>query len=417
MKLIKIVGILTIILVLATSIANATFTISETQLYSKGKSKPLLKVASNGGEITVTKVFYKNNGKEYPAYCVNKELGGVGEYGSYSVTINEAVSNPQVWRAITNGYPYKSLESLGVLDEDEAYAATKQAVYCVLYGYDLSRYLPIGDAGERTLNAIKKIVDIARNTGDTKPSNQIKIIENEDWKIDEKNKTYITKTLEIKTECPAQKYIINLEDTKENQIKITDMSDNEIQETKENKFKIKMPINLLEKDGTIGSKVQANLETKPVLYGNSNNSTYQNYALAGEIYEGGEGDIKVNYNKNTNRLKIIKKDDNDGKALEGVEFNIIDENGEIKYSKVKTNEKGEIIIDGILPGKYFIEEVSTKQGYIKLNNKVEFDIDLNEEVEVTITNEKREEPKKEKKESKKEKTYTEKNYKLPVTGM
>ena len=195
------------------------------------------------------------------------------------------------------------------------------------------------------------------------------------------------------------------------------MNDNEIQETKENKFKIKMPINLLEKDGIIGIKVQANLETKPVLYGNSNNSTYQNYALAGEIYEGGEGDIKVNYNKNTNRLKIIKKDDNDGKALEGVEFNIIDENGEIKYSKVKTNEKGEIIIDGILPGKYFIEEVSTKQGYIKLNNKVEFDIDLNEEVEVTITNEKEKEPKKEKKESQKEKTYTEKNYKLPVTGM
>ena len=48
---------------------------------------------------------------------------------------------------------------------------------------------------------------------------------------------------------------------------------------------------------------------------------------------------------------------------------------------------------------------------------MEFDIDLNEEVEVTITNEKGEEPKKEKKESKKEKTYTEKNYKLPVTGM
>ena len=105
------------------------------------------------------------------------------------------------------------------------------------------------------------------------------------------------------------------------------------------------------------------------------------------------------------------------KEIKDWEFNIIDENGEIKYSKVKTNEKGEIIIDGILPGKYFIEEVSTKQGYIKLNNKVEFDIDLNEEVEVTITNEKEKEPKKEKKKFQKEKTYTEKNYKLPVTGM
>lgn len=411
MKLIKIIGILAIILILTTSIAHATFSISQTQLYSKGRCKPLLKLTSNGGEIIVTKVFYKSEGKENPAYCVNKELGGVGEYGNYGVTINEAVSNPQIWRAITNGYPYKSLESLGVLDEDEAYTATKQAVYCVLYGYDLSRYSPIGEAGERTLNAIKKIVDIARNTTTTKPSNQIKIIENEEWKIDEKNKTYITKTLEIKTECSAQKYIINIEDTKENQIKITDMNDNEIKETKDNKFKIKMPVKLLEKDGTIGIKIQANLETKPVLYGNSNNSAYQNYALAGEIYEGGEGEIKVNYNKNTNKLKIIKKDDADGKALEGVEFNIIDETGEIKYSKVKTNEKGEIIIDGILPGKYFIEEVSPKQGYTKINNKVEFDIGLNEEVEVTITNEK------EKEEPKKEKTHTEKNYKLPVTGM
>ena len=66
---------------------------------------------------------------------------------------------------------------------------------------------------------------------------------------------------------------------------------------------------------------------------------------------------------------------------------------------------------------FILQKVLWTSHNIKLNNKVEFDIDLNEEVEVTITNEKEKEPKKEKKKFQKEKTYTEKNYKLPVTGM
>lgn len=411
MKTTKIIGVLIILLMIITNVTYATFTINETQLYSKGKCKPLLKLSSNGGEIIVTKVFYRSGEKENPAYCINKELGGVGEYGSYSVTVNEAISNPQIWRVITNGYPYKSFESMGVEDEDEAYTATKQAVYCVLYNYDLSRYSAIGEAGERTLKAMRKIVEIARNTNTTKPSSTIVIEEKNDWEIDEKNKKYISKTLEIKTECNAQKFIIDLEEKRKDEVKVTNMEDVEITETEENKFKIKIPINLLEKDGSVKVKIKANLETNPILYGNSNNTTYQNYALAGEIYETSEGEKEVNYRKNTNKLKIIKKDDNNGKLLEGVEFNIIDESGTIIYSKAKTNEKGEIIISGILPGKYFIEEVSAKQGYIKSNNKFELDIDLNEEVEVTITNEK------EKEKTQKEKTYTEKNYKLPITGM
>ena len=89
----------------------------------------------------------------------------------------------------------------------------------------------------------------------------------------------------------------------------------------------------------------------------------------------------------------------------------VDENGNIKYSNLKTNKEGEILIENMLPGKYFIEEVNTINGYQKLEEKIEIDLTLNEELTITIENEK------EKIEPKKEKSYSERITKLPVTGM
>ena len=90
---------------------------------------------------------------------------------------------------------------------------------------------------------------------------------------------------------------------------------------------------------------------------------------------------------------------------------ILNDKGEIKYSNLETNDKGEIDIEGILPGKYYIEEVSTIDGYKLLENKIEFEIALNEELSITITNNKEEIT------PKKEKSYSERITKLPVTGM
>lgn len=399
----KLIILSMILIIISTSVVHATFNIKTADLYSKGRCKTLLKTSNNGLDIIVTKVFYKNNGKENPAYCINKELGGVGEYGNYSVSINDVVRNPLVWRIITNGYPYKSIQSLGLADEDEAYTATKQAVYCVLYDYDFSKFIPVGQAGERTLNAMKQIVTNARNSQSTKPNNNIQIKEITDWKVDETDQKYIIKNFEIFTECNYKDLKIEIVDNKENQIKIS--------EIKDNKFSIKLPINLLEKDDEIEIKASAQLETNPVLYGNSNNSAYQNYAITGEIYEGGYGSKRVQYNKNTTHLKIIKKDDKDGKILKGVKFKILNDKGEIKYSNLETNDKGEIDIEGILPGKYYIEEVSTIYGYKLLENRIEFEIALNEELSITITNNKEEII------PKKEKSYSERITKLPVTGM
>lgn len=399
----KIICLILISTCIFTQYTYATFKIDKANLYSKGRCQSLLKNSATGGEIIVTKVFYKDGENEYPAYCMNVELGGVGEYGNYDVTITEAVNNPLVWRVITNGYPYQTFETLGVANEDEAYTATKQAVYCVLYDYDVndfSKYIPIGEAGTRTLNAMKQIVNKARNSEETKPSNQIKLEEISQWKIDEQEKDFISKKIKISADCNIKEYDISLTDDKEKQIKISQLEQNE--------FKIMVPIKLLEKDDTIEINVTGELETKPILYGKPNITNYQNYALAGQIYEGGSGKIKVQYNKNTSKLKILKEDDENNK-LEGVEFRILDEEKEIVYSNLTTNESGEIIIEGILPGKYYLEEVKSIDGYKKLEKMIEFEITINEELEITVTNEKEEIK------TENNKKYSEK--KLPITGM
>ncbi len=50
--------------------------------------------------------YVANDGNKYPAYCVNRELLGVGlsdlEYDNYDVSISELYSNQTIWRALKN---------------------------------------------------------------------------------------------------------------------------------------------------------------------------------------------------------------------------------------------------------------------------------------------------------------------------
>ena len=238
----------------------------------------------------------------------------------------------------------------------------------------------------------------ARNSTETKPSSNININQITNWEIDN-TKEYISKTFEITSEANIQSYNISITNDKEKQIKITDLNGKEISnEITEKRFKTMIPIRLLE------------------LYGASNNANLQNYALTGEKFEIGEGSVTVNYSKNSSKLKIIKQDETGTKRLKGVEFQIWNDKNELAYTNLKTDENGEISIEGILPGKYFLEEVNSIDGYKKLENKIEFELTLNEELKITVKNPK-DEPEIKKEIKERNQTYSEKMNKLPVTGM
>ena len=50
--------------------------------------------------VVTNYVGYNYNGTMYPAYCLNKDVGGVAEYGGYTVSVSDILDNVQVWRTI-----------------------------------------------------------------------------------------------------------------------------------------------------------------------------------------------------------------------------------------------------------------------------------------------------------------------------
>ena len=142
-KIIKLITITIIALILNIVIFSHTVQALEQQqisIYTKGNFDRFLKY--NGVLIKTANAVYADNGKEYPAYCLNVELTGVGDkIAPYETINNGKITDVGLWRVIINGYPYKSLESLGVISEEEAYTATKQAIYCYIYNIQFISFI------------------------------------------------------------------------------------------------------------------------------------------------------------------------------------------------------------------------------------------------------------------------------------
>ena len=384
---------------------------------------------------------YTKDGVTYPAYCLDKTKQGVNNELSYSVSIQNAISDVKLWRIIINGYPYKTIGELGCANKEEAFTATKQAIYCYIHGNNPNDYSPIGEAGNRTLRALKQILSNAEKNNETQISNTVKVIKEQDsFNVDSKEKNYVSKIYSIQAGTTISNYQIELEKENKNLpegIKITDINNNSKTEFSQNeKFKILIPIkNLLDED-SFNIKIKTKIKNKPVLYGKAENSGYQDYALTAATYEDAYGKAQDKYYKNGTKVKIIKQDEETKERMGNVEFNILDENKQIIYANLRTDKNGEVQIKNLIPGKYYIQETSTKDGYLLDNNLIEFNVDLNEEFTITINNlfekvpeqETKKEETSEKVESNKEKLgknieITKKEEtknvvkKLPVTGM
>lgn len=321
-----------------------------------------------------------------------------------------------LWRRIINGYPYRSIQELGVANKEEAFTATKQAVYCYIHGNNPSDYSAIGEAGQRTLNAMHKIINDAQNSQETKISSTIKINKNvSEWKQDNKDKNYLSKTYSVSSGATIQNYRIKI--SRENNkdlggIKLTDENNIEKNEfTPGQKFKVLIPIKNATEKGKFDLNVEAKINTKPILYGTAPNSSYQDYALTCATYEDGNGNISDEYEKNETKIIVIKEDEDTDKRLEGVEFELLDQNKNVIVSNLKTNNEGKIVIENLIPGKYYLRETNTIDGYQKYDELIEIDVDLNEETTVIVNNKKEEKPKIEK--TKKQAIIK----RLPVTGM
>lgn len=377
---------LLIITLISAFYASFAFEIEEKELISLGKCENYL--TYNGDVFHVYYVVYNKDGKNYPAYCLNLNFNGVSNDFKYSITGQEKLKDEKVWRAIINGYPYKSLESLGVQNEHEAFTATKVAVYAMMYDRKIEDHAPLdSDAGRRTYNAFAQIVTNARNSTETIKDLSMKIVPINNWEVDNINSEYVSKTYSVNNNLDIGSYDISIDGNLPEGSLLTDLNNNVKSRFEMNeKFKILIPIKNLVHNDNFKITAKTNLETKPVVYGKSSIPKTQDYAIAGFLYEDSNAELLDNYNKNITKLIIKKQEYGTDKALSGVKFNLLDKNNNLINEDLETDENGLITLENVIPGTYYLKETETLEGYNLYTDLIEVKIGLNEEMQIVVNN-------------------------------
>ncbi|WP_283698558.1 SpaA isopeptide-forming pilin-related protein [Clostridium perfringens] len=92
--------------------------------------------------------------------------------------------------------------------------------------------------------------------------------------------------------------------------------------------------------------------------------------------------LTVANTKKNGSIEIIKKDD-DGKLLEGAEFNLEDTNGKVIATQ-KSNKDGKVVFSDLKEGIYVLKEVNAPKGY-NLVNPVNVEVKADEVTKLDLT--------------------------------
>ncbi|MGH0828989.1 SpaA isopeptide-forming pilin-related protein [Bacillus pretiosus] len=98
--------------------------------------------------------------------------------------------------------------------------------------------------------------------------------------------------------------------------------------------------------------------------------------------------VQVENAKELGSLQVIKKDAESGKVLEGAEFRLKNENGQLVGEAKTTNKDGIVKFENLVPGKYTLEETKAPEGYKAIEVTVEVNVVANEVAKREVLNEK-----------------------------
>ena len=357
--------------------------IGETKdLVSLGECARHLKYRNSQGVDTLIithYVVYNENGKQYPAYCLNVNLPGIEE-SDYDVVVedmSQIANNQMVWRVLLNGFPYKSPQEMGLPDEQSAFVVTKQAIYSVLDGRDTNRYSGADAIGNIMANKVRELVDIGRNGTQTYQDPIVTTNAITNAGVDNVDNKYISQTFNVTAQVNMKdiKIILNGESAPVG-TKVTDENNNEktIFNKGEN-FKILVPRENITSDINVEFSVSGQAETYPILFGKAPNESVQDYVLTTDpfVLSTSRGtmtytpDFDVEIEKVSNGKSEITGEE-EGSLLEGATFKIVVDGQEMEKI-LKTDENGKIYIEGLpLNTEITITEIEAPDYYLKGKN-------------------------------------------------
>lgn len=394
MKKRKIISIIMLILILLNSMPSivSAFDINNAKIEDLGDCGYHLQFwdAKQGkwSYIITNMVGYRDSeGILHYAYCMDVTKPGVGEEESYTINVTEMLKDPKVYTAIINGFPYKSASELGVENDYDAFALTKQAVYCILYNRDVRTFYRCGDIrGQKMIDAMDRIVNIARNNPQIpSTSTELNINKIGDFQEDSKE-GYYSQTYSVSGGAEVKDYTVSIGNYYDGTI-ITDINGNirNVFSGGEN-FKILVPINSIIENKSISISVSGNVKNYPIFYGKAPSDNLQDYALTYSAYSTAKGNQKLDIDAYKSSIKVVKADQETKKPLKGVEFNFRYSDGQ-NIGNYKTNSNGEISINKLKQGKVIATEVATLNEYILNDKEQEIILDYNTYKELTVENE------------------------------
>lgn len=322
-------------------------------------------------------ISYTKNGKEYPIYklCIEEE-----NINNQRVELKESNENSSLlWKILQYGYPYSSLESIGVNTEDEAYAVTQEAIYHLLGLRELGKYR---SDNPDNVTAIYNIKNKIKNNNSQYELKNAEIKEDHDFCIENIHGTrYCTQKFCVDSNNVVQGYNVSIRDFPED-TKIFDLQDNETSNFNDNFFKIAIP---KENIGNIlAGKITAEnviLNSFPLKYIDLNNKLY----CATMDKEEKVGNAEYEFIKETNVSGLIAKAIHENKTPKpNAKLEL--RQGEQVLSEGVTNEEGIYSFMGLYPGVYSIYERDANGEILGKIPAVTIRLLYNEKVRVDVFN-------------------------------
>ena len=332
---------------------------------------------------------------EVPAYCVDPNLYGVPalvpEGTAIHYTCSETVSDPKVCVIVSNGYPHVDLRTLGVNSVEEAYYATKTALWCyILRGSWSINKLGINpaltgadkEAAQRVLKATQDIyyrgmlwnvmispkLTAQPDRASAYPVTingeryyqQIFTVTTETWPVGQKAAVTLAGSV------PAGARIVDLQDREAATVALTTAGEIGFQ----GKIKILYPVASVE--GKTGS-VQLNLSATVVQYaifyavcaekdryGNVQNymlDTDPNIPIVGSAISNFSAAASPEVSNEQTALRIVKVEEGTNAPLEGAIFKVTNPNGTVLGS-FSSGPDGTVTIPVDIVGHYTVEEIT-----------------------------------------------------------
>lgn len=381
--------------------------LNKVNLYVKEESKGQLltwKGVIDARNFAPDVIVYKaEDGKEYPAFCANPNKGGVENFAAknYDVDVDQLDTNPHVWGAITNGYPYKTPAELGVKNEYEAYYITKMAVWAIVHDNysNLNDWKANGSQNAHVEKAMKALVAKGRANTAVYPTWLAVNPKSTTVSVDEKDSNYISQTYTLKSNVDIKSYRVVIDGNVPAGAKVTDVSNKEKTEFSGSELTFKVLIPKDSPKGEFRVLVKGKLENKSVLFGVAHDEKKQNYYVSplpsynGDSWaqlayapEGGDVPDTSETPTATTDVQILKVRKGTKEGLAGAVFKV--EIDEKTIGHYVTDKNGEIKIEKVSGTLSVTEEVPPKGYVLDENNHKDVEIRNNDEPTViTFANE------------------------------